>query len=190
MRQSRTHHLPAAALAASLLAAAGCAHSPESDSKPTDEPAVVSSSPIATPEAGGAEPEATHYLSPATGARTVAWHFATAFLSYDTRSENAREFLTVVRPFVTNVAFHGLAVSPRSELPWRSMKARSERVSFAITGTSSRASHTSERIALVINGIATTHTDLATLRNPVVLQLWMTRTSKAWKVAAVVGGGA
>jgi hypothetical protein len=139
------------------------------------------------PEIAPVEPQSTKFPHPPACARNVASQFAIAFLTYDTRSERARDFLHKVRPLTTQAVVEELGRSPRSRLPWRVMRFRRERVSLSISGTSITTSN--RAMTVLVNGVATTRTDLAMLRNPVVLRLQISNTRNGWKVIGVHGGG-
>jgi hypothetical protein len=172
---------------AGLLMATGCVatSTPSAGRIPTLEAPFVSLSPL--PDPTPSEPESTAYSAPPVGARALAERFAFAFLTYDTRTENVRGFLERVRPLTTPVVVRALSRSPRSRLPWAVMLSRNEKASLTVTGTS--VASTGNRLTLHVNGITTTHTNLAVLRSPVQLRLHIANTREGWKVTGVHGGG-
>jgi hypothetical protein len=174
------------ALAAVVLATACGARPTPGITNALDSPAAaVALSPA--PEPTPSEPTSTLFSTPPVQARLVAERFTFAFLTYDTRSERAQDFLQRVRPYSTMAVVEALGRSPRSRLPWRVMRSRSERVSLTIAGTS--VSETENAVTLLLNGLITTRTDLAVLRSPVQLRLQVSHTRNGWKVTGVHGGG-
>lgn len=176
----------ALALAAAVLPTA-CAATPA----PRITTALESPAPAVTlspaPEPTPSEPAATVFTTPPVQARSVAERFAFAYLTYDSRSERALDFLQRVRPYGTRAVVETLGRSPRSRLPWRVMRSRSERVSLTIAGTSLLM--TESGVILLVTGVTTTRTDLAVLRSPVQLRLQVSPTRTGWKVTGVRGGG-
>lgn len=183
MGSTRALSLCAALVALPLTTACGQQEPPA----PTTRPAFVG--PSATPgsEIAPIEPKSTEFRPPPAPARRTASRFATAFLTYDTRAEKVRDFLAAVRPFTTRPTLEALGHSPRARLPWRVMRSRRERVSLVISGTSVTTIGTG--MTLLVNGVTTTHTDLAVLRRPVQLRLQIANTRDGWKVTSVRGGG-
>jgi hypothetical protein len=184
--RSRRRWLTLPAVAGLVMATAcGATPSLSTGSIRTPEARAVTLSPLPVPTRS--EPNSTVYPTPPVRARGLAERFAVAFLTYDTRVENVRDFVDRVRPLSTPGVVRALNKSPRARLPWPVMRSRSERASRAISGTS--IDSTANRLALHVTGITTTHTDLAVLRSPVQLRLRVAKTRKGWKVTDIRGGG-
>jgi hypothetical protein len=170
---------------AGLLMATACGGTPTPSARSArglQAPAVTLSS---LPEPTRSELDSTVYSTPPVRARELAEKFAFAFFTYDTRTEHVGDFLDRIRPLSTPVVVRALSRSPRSRLPWPVMRSRNERALVTVTGTSVA----SGRNELTVNGITTTHTDLAVLQSPVQLRLQIANTREGWKVTGVHGGG-
>lgn len=175
------------ALASSV---AGCTNpvSPWRDAKSAQAPVTT---PL--PAAPAVEPPSIDFPTPGPAARATARRFAAVVLEYAARSEHSSAFLTRVAPLASDEVRTALRHSPRANLPWRVMRERGERVTLTVTGTSitrSGTHHDQRRLTVAVNGIATTRTDVAVLRSPVVLELHLARTTEGWRVVGFAGGPA
>jgi len=177
---------------AAMALSTSCAHEPVAE-RP-DASRLLAFTPTSTvdqhDELVRIEPNAGVYQDAPPALRFVASRFAVALLSYDTRSEHCDRFLLSLRPFVTRTLFRRLSVSPRARLAWWSMRARNERVTFVVSGATVRRRSPAPVVTILVNGIATTRTDVAVLRTPVALRLQMIRTANGWTVAGVSRSGA
>lgn len=120
----------------------------------------------------------------------VARRFVTATTGYDARINRRLGFLIKARAFATPAELRRLASSPRAGLPWEVLRARAERVRIDVVGVSTvtRQPGATHKV-VVVEAIATTRTDFATVRSMEQLTLTMTRTRTGWRVADAAGAG-
>lgn len=138
---------------------------------------------------------APYALAPARLER-LARGFVGAGCAYDARRETRLGFLARTGRYATPDEQRRLRHSERARLPWPMLRERGERVHIEVTGVSLvKASHadTDTRAPgvrrLVVEAIATTHTDFAVLHSFEQVTLRLTRTRAGWRVAAAVGAG-
>lgn len=189
-RRTRTA-TAAATITALVVPMAGCAVPASPSPDRTQAPAARPTAP-ASPTTPW-EPRSTAFPTPGPAARAVARQFTFAVLEYDARRESSHDFLTRVRPLATAPLQRKLRHSARARLPWPVMRVRGERVTLAVTGTSvigPSPQPATRRLTVGVNGITTTRTDVAVLRNPVALQLQLARTRNGWRVTGFDGGAA
>jgi hypothetical protein len=116
----------------------------------------------------------------------VAAAFARAVTEYDTSREGRLDFIDRLRSIASKAERQELARSPRGLLPWRILRARSERTRLTINGVTAERSGDATR-KVIIEAIVTTHTSFARVSSFRKYTLTLSPHGHDWLVVAAEG---
>ena len=148
-----------------LVLVVACGHTSQEPSFDSIGPLIVG------PSDGPAGPV---HATPRQSERILAEPFARAMCEYDTRVGGATSFLALTASLTSRAEQDRLLGSARAHLPWRILRARSERTSLALDGVSATGS------TVFVNGVLTTTTSFATVQSYVRLTLTVADGRVVW----------
>lgn len=173
------------AIALCLLSGAGCGSLPA----PTTEP--TSSAPVEEAPANpsqSTEPTPAPYVDAEPGLAKLASGFVRASLSYDSCASDRSALPARVAAMATTDEVRRLRASERAHLRWWVLCQRNEQATVRVHGVTQNASVDAARIVHV-EGVRTTRSDVATVRDFIDVTLRVIRTQGGWRVAGARGGG-
>ena len=129
------------------------------------------------------------FATPPKAVASTARRFIHGVADYDSGRARKRDFLRDVRPVTTARERDALARSPRAHLHWQVLRDRHERTHFNVLGVSRRPKPNGSLISVVVTGVLTTRSDLATTRVFETYSLTLTRERERWQVSNAVGPG-
>jgi len=127
------------------------------------------------------------FADPQPDVRQKAIEFVRSSLTYDSATEDRTSFLHRVRLVVTPAELIRLQQSERAQLNWSVLQQRRERVTLKVTGASLQTSNSVP--VLVVEGVRTTKTAFATIRDLVEVIVSFEASEDGLLVSSAAGGG-